>query len=81
MLDTYRLMIFITAAETLNFSETARQLAISQANVSHHVKMLEEELDVQLFDRSHARLRLTDPGRMLTFMQIDLRRSSCFHGW
>jgi len=65
MLDTYRLMIFITAAETLNFSETARQLAISQANVSHHVKMLEEELDVQLFDRSHARLRLTDPGRML----------------
>ena len=65
MLDTYRLMIFLSAAETSNFSETARQLNISQANVSHHIKMLEEELDVQLFDRSHARLQLTDPGRML----------------
>lgn len=65
MLDTYRLMIFLTAAETLNFSETARQLNVSQANVSHHIKMLEEELDVQLFDRSHARPQLTDPGRIL----------------
>ena len=62
MLDTYRLMIFLPAAETLNFSETARQLHISQANVSHHIKMLEEVLAGPLYDQSQTRIRLNDPG-------------------
>lgn len=65
MLDSNRLVIFLSAAETLNFSETARQLHISQANVSHHIKALEKELGARLFDRSGSKTALTDAGRLL----------------
>lgn len=65
MIDLTRLQTFIFAAETLSFSETAKQLHLSQPTVSHQIKTLEQELGVELFDRHGHSLQLTETGRFL----------------
>ncbi len=65
MIDITRLETFLQAAENLSFSEAARKLHVTQPTVSHHIKTLERELDVELFIRSSTGLRLTEAGRLL----------------
>ena len=65
MLDIVKLETFIYAAESLSFSETAKQLNLSQPAVSYHVKALERNLGVTLFSRHGGRLQLTEAGRLL----------------
>ena len=52
----------IAIAETGNFSRAAERLYISQPNLSKTVAALERRLGVQLFDRSHAPIQLTEAG-------------------
>ncbi|HCS40135.1 MAG TPA: hypothetical protein DIW44_11195 [Anaerolineaceae bacterium] len=40
MIDIIRILTFLRAVETMNFSETAKQLHISQQTVSQHIKTL-----------------------------------------
>lgn len=61
-MDIVSLNIFIDASQTLNFSETAKRLHVSQSTVSKHVRDLENKLDVVLFDRNGARPRLSKTG-------------------
>jgi DNA-binding transcriptional LysR family regulator len=65
MVDLMRLKAFIYAAESLSFSEAAKQLHVTQPTVSHHIKTLETTLDVELFTRSGHILKLTEAGRLL----------------
>jgi DNA-binding transcriptional LysR family regulator len=65
MIDLLRLQTFLHAAESLSFSEAARQMHLTQPTVSHHIKMLETDLDVDLFERTGTSLKLTDAGRLL----------------
>jgi len=65
MIDIARLETFLQAADNLSFSEAARKLHLTQPTVSHHIKALERELDVELFIRSSSGLRLTEAGRLL----------------
>jgi DNA-binding transcriptional LysR family regulator len=65
MIDLMRLQTFLHAAESLSFSEAARQMHLTQPTVSHHIKMLETDLGVDLFERTGSSLRLTDAGRVL----------------
>ena len=65
MLDLVRLRAFIHAAESLSFSQAAKELHVSQPTVSHHIKTLERDLDRTLFDRGGGNLHLTDAGRLL----------------
>lgn len=65
MIDLTRLKAFIYAAESLNFSEAAKQMHLTQPTVSHHIKTLERTLDVELFTRSGHTLKLTEAGRLL----------------
>ena len=53
---------FIELSETLNFSETADNLSLTQPAVSHQIKSLEEELGVQLFSRNRRKVSLTRSG-------------------
>ncbi|MBN2045959.1 MAG: LysR family transcriptional regulator [Anaerolineales bacterium] len=76
MIDLTKLQAFVQVAEVLNFSEAAKRLNLSQPTISHHIKALELDLGVELFDRSKTRLALTDAGRVLQPWARKLLRSS-----
>lgn len=61
----FRLKVFVTAAQTLNYSVCAQQLGISQPAVTKHIKALEQEYNVQIFTRSGGKLRLSYEGELL----------------
>lgn len=63
MNDT-ELSCFLSAAETKNFSATARYLAVTQQTVSRSIKKLEEELGFALFTRNSSSMQLTAGGRI-----------------
>ena len=49
-----------TIAETGSFSKAAKKLFLTQPNLSASIRDLEEELGVQLFERSNTGAKLTD---------------------
>ncbi len=65
MIDLQKLKTFRTVALTNNFTRAAVELGCSQSNVTNHIKVLERELGVQLFDRSRfsRKVTLTEVGR------------------
>jgi DNA-binding transcriptional LysR family regulator len=64
MLD-FRLKVFYTVAQTLNFNKTAEKLFITQPAVSKHIKELEQQYGVSLFNRTNKRITLTKEGEIL----------------
>jgi LysR family glycine cleavage system transcriptional activator len=59
------LRAFEAAARHLSFTRAAAELGVTQAAISHQVKLLEEQLGQPLFRRLTRRLLLTDAGQML----------------
>ncbi|WP_031465391.1 LysR family transcriptional regulator [Sciscionella sediminilitoris] len=64
-LNTHRLSIFLRVLEHGGFSAAAEKLYMSQPSVSNQVRALETTLRTQLVDRSGARIRPTEEGRVL----------------
>jgi DNA-binding transcriptional LysR family regulator len=65
MLDIHQLNVFLVAAETLNFTQAAQQLHMTQPSVSQHIQYLERHFDMELFIRNGRNLELTDAGMAL----------------
>jgi len=65
------LRAFEAAARHLNVTRAALELCVTQAAVSHHIKLLEEQLGVPLFRRLPRGLMLTDEGAALVPMLND----------
>ncbi|MBE0403495.1 LysR family transcriptional regulator [Halomonas sp. FME16] len=59
------LRAFEASARHLSFTRAAAELCVTQAAVSHHVKLLEGQLKVALFTRLPRGLMLTQEGEML----------------
>jgi DNA-binding transcriptional LysR family regulator len=59
------LKTFLEVSRTLHFRLAAEALFITQSAVSARIKLLEDELGVLLFDRSHKHLKLTPEGHRL----------------
>ena len=76
MIDLMKLEAFLYAAENLSFSEAARKMHLSQPTISHHLKILEHDFGVELFDRSGQALHLTEAGRLLVPWARKLIRES-----
>lgn len=76
MLDSHQLRIFMAAAETLNFSEAARRLHMSQPSVTQHIQNLENHFELKLFNRLGRKLTLTEAGSTLLPLARDLVMSS-----
>ena len=57
-----QLEIFTRLAHNLNFTKTAEQLYLSQTTITLQIKNLEEELQVQLFERTKRSVKLTYAG-------------------
>jgi DNA-binding transcriptional LysR family regulator len=62
MLDIHQLNVFLVAAETLNFTQAAQRLHMTQPSVSQHIQSLERHFDNTLFVRSGRNIELTDAG-------------------
>lgn len=59
------LRAFGEAADCGSFTLAAVRMSVTQSAVSHHIKMLEQQLNVKLFERRGRRLLLTNEGRLL----------------
>lgn len=64
-MDFPRLAVFQAVARRLSFSQAADDLHLSQPAVSKHIRQLEIELGVRLFQRAGNRVELTDAGRIV----------------
>ena len=62
MLGFYRLQIFLTVAEEGKISRAAERLHLTQPAVSQHIRALERELGVALFERRRSGVTLTPGG-------------------
>lgn len=65
MLYNSHLDIFIKVADCGSFNKASEQLYITPSAVIKHINILEEDLGVKLFHRSHRGLTLTDAGKSL----------------
>lgn len=61
MIDT-KVYSLLKVNECGSFAAAAKQLSITQPAVSQHIKALEEELGVRIFERSSGKLVLTKQG-------------------
>lgn len=64
-MEIRQLKYFVNVAETHSFSEASRQCFLSQSAISQQIKLLEEELDTQLFLRNTHSVALTVAGEQL----------------
>jgi DNA-binding transcriptional LysR family regulator len=64
-LDSRQLRAFAVLARTGSFTETARELHLTQSGVSHSMKALERETGCRLLDRLGKRVVLTQAGEQL----------------
>lgn len=72
MLD-FRLKVFYTVAQRLNFTKAAAELFITQPAVTRHIKELESEYKASLFERSgNKKMSLTPAGETLLTYTMQL---------
>ncbi|MBA4367454.1 MAG: LysR family transcriptional regulator [Desulfobacterium sp.] len=64
-MEIKQLKTFKTVATLMSFTQAAKKLNYAQSSISAQIQMLEEELDVKLFDRMGLRILLTDAGERL----------------
>jgi DNA-binding transcriptional LysR family regulator len=62
-MELRHLRYFVSVAETLNFTRAAEKLHTAQPSLSRQIKDLEEELGVQLLNRTKQAVTLTAEGR------------------
>lgn len=64
-MELHQLHVFVTVAEEENITRAAKRLFTTPSSISMTVKALEDELGVQLFQRTSRGVQITEHGRLL----------------
>jgi DNA-binding transcriptional LysR family regulator len=76
MLNLHELNVFVEAAQAENFSVAARRLYLSQPAVSLHVRNLEQQFGIELFQRNGRNITLSEPGKILLPLAQQILRNA-----
>lgn len=63
-MNEIQIKCFLAIAEKNSFTKAANEIFMSQPNLSRHIKGLEEELGMTLFDRTTKNVKLTQAGEL-----------------
>jgi len=66
---------FVDLARTLSYTQTAQNMLVSESALSRHIRGLEDELGVVLFERISRRVRLSSHGQLLLEYAEPMRQS------
>lgn len=64
-INLFQIQLFLSIAETRNFSRTAELMHMEQSTLSRRIAVMEQELGFPLFKRDSRPVQLTEEGRML----------------
>src|SRR6476620_1672758 len=64
-MELQQIQYFLTLAQELHFWNSAEKLFITQSALSRQIKALEDELGIQLFERTKRTVKLTEAGAFL----------------
>ena len=70
-LENFRLKVFRTVAEHLNFRKAAEHLFLTQPAITLQIKALEDDLGARLFDRTGNRV---SAHRSCMFFELPMRQ-------
>jgi DNA-binding transcriptional LysR family regulator len=71
-MDVQQLQLFVSVAQTLNFTRTAENFYMTQPAISHSISMLEKDMGVKLINRSSHEVVLTTAGQAFYEYAIDI---------
>ncbi len=71
-MELQQIKYFLALAQELHFWNTAERMFITQSALSRQIKALEEELGVQLFERTKRSVKLTEAGAYLRDQYLPL---------
>lgn len=64
-IELRHLRYFLAVAESAHFTRAAEKLHVTQPTLSHQIRELEDQLNLQLFDRAGRKVKLTAAGETL----------------
>lgn len=64
-MSDFRLQVFYTVAKRLSFTKAAEELFITQPAITKHIREMERQYKVRLFERNGNSILLTDAGNLL----------------
>jgi LysR family transcriptional regulator for metE and metH len=74
VLELRHLRTLVALAETGNLTKAGKNLNLSQPAVSHHIRAIEEQYEIELFERKSDPIRLTAAGQLLVALAYDITR-------